>query len=87
MAKTEELVWTEVDSSNIAKIAYHDASKTLCVRFHNGGLYSYHDVDMDIYVGFVHAESVGKFLNTVVKPVYGYNKHNDEADLLKGLNG
>lgn len=79
------LVWTEVDSSNIASVAYHEDTKTMCVKFAHGGLYTYQGVDNEIYVSLVHAESVGKYLNDVIKPNYAYTKFNSENELIANL--
>lgn len=79
------LKWTEVESSNVQGAAYHEGSHTLCVRFHNGGLYTYENVDQEVFVSLVHAESVGKYLNQVVKGTYSYTKWDNEQELLKGL--
>lgn len=79
------LVWTEVESSNVKRVAFHDNSKNLCVEFNNGELYAYHGVDNDTYVSLVHAESVGKYLNSVVKALYPYTKFSDEIELLSSI--
>lgn len=79
------LVWTNVESSNVKRIAFHDGSKNLCVEFNNGGLYAYHGVDSNTYVSLVHAESVGKYLNSVVKALYPYTKYNDEHEFISSL--
>lgn len=82
------LIWTDVDSSNVKRVALHEVSKTLCVQFHNGGLYGYHDVGNDTYVELVHAESVGKYLNSVVKALHPFTKFNDEHEMYSSfLNG
>ena len=78
------LVWTDVESSNIHSIAYDDKTETLCVRFLNGGLYSYPDVSNDLYVSLVHAESVGKYFARYVK-VLPYIKWDNEAELISDL--
>lgn len=80
------LKWTEVGSTNVEAVAYDERTHTLAVRFHNGGLYSYHDVDMDIYVDLAHAQSVGQFLNQQVKNRFNYLKWFNEEDLLRHLN-
>lgn len=84
MAKTK-LVWTDVDSSNVQSVAFDEGTETLCVRFHNGGLYSYTTVDMEVYVDLVHAESVGVYLNQAVKGVYPYTKWFSEEELLADI--
>lgn len=80
-----KLDWTEVESSNVQAIAHHEPSKTLCVRFIGGGLYSYMEADHEVYVEMLHAESVGKYLNQVVKIICPYTRWNDEAELIEHL--
>jgi hypothetical protein len=80
-----KLAWTEVDSSNVRAVAYDEPTKLMVVRFHNGGLYSYEDVGMDVYVDLVHAESVGKYLNQMVKGIYPYAKWNNEEEVIREL--
>lgn len=82
MAQTQ-LTWTDVESSNVGSVAYDESSQVMAVRFHSGDLYAYETVDMDVYVGLVHAESVGKYLNNVVKMGgYPYTKFFSEQELL-----
>jgi hypothetical protein len=83
----QALVWTETDSSNVSAVAYDTPTKTLCVKFGSGGIYTYKGVANEIYVDLVHAESVGKYLNSVVKPNYPYERFESEADLLHDLAG
>lgn len=80
-----KLAWTEVDSSNVEAVAFDEETGIMPVRFHNGGLYSYEGVDMDVYVDLIHAESVGKYLNQAVKGVYEFTKWDSEAELLGEL--
>ena len=80
-----KLNWTEVDSSNVDAIAHDPASKTLAVRFKGGGLYTYDGVNHDEYANFVHAESIGKYLNNVIKVLYPYKKWSNEADVIHTL--
>lgn len=79
------LQWVETDSSNVKAVAYHPATETLAVRFHNGGLYSYADVGLEVYSGLAGAKSVGQYLNTVIKGVYPYTLHPDESDLMQHI--
>lgn len=79
------LIWTDVDSSNVGSVAFDEASNTLVVRFNNGAIYSYEDVEMDVYIDLVHAESVGRFLNQMIKGRYAYLKWASEQDLMKAL--
>lgn len=79
------LEWTETDSSNVHSVAYHEPSKTLAVRFKSGGLYSYLEVDRETYSSMVHADSVGGYLNRVVKSLHAYTRWASEADLMDHL--
>lgn len=62
-------VWhVKIDSSNIAKAAYHFVKKDLKITFNNGNRYIYHDVKLSEFKDFCLAESHGKFLNAHIKP-------------------
>lgn len=63
-----------VNSSNVQAIGYDADKKKLRVAFHNGSVYDYHDVPQEAYDASLTAESVGKYLNTHIKPKYGYEK-------------
>lgn len=63
-----------VQSSNISEVGYDPASMTLEVAFTNGTIYQYFDVPETLYQELLHAESVGKFLNTQIKNSYRYVK-------------
>ena len=85
MAQNPKLVWTDVDSSNVESVAYDGETKTLAIKYVNGGLYSYDAVDMQVYTDLVHAESVGKFLNQQIKGRYSFLKWFSENELLGHL--
>lgn len=58
--------WREVDSSNVAKIAY--SSGDMFVTFKNGGVYRYFGVPSTTYASMCRGDlSVGRFLNAHVK--------------------
>lgn len=78
----QNLKWQKVDSSNIEAVAYDETTEILSVRFHNGGLYTYDAVDMEVFTSLVSAPSVGKFLNTVIKPFCQYNKWVSDIEAL-----
>ena len=80
-----QLQWTKVDSSNVDAVAYDSGSETLCVRFRNGGLYSYSGVNMEIFTSLQYADSVGKYLNKVIKNVFPYQKWEDENAMVDHL--
>ena len=80
-----QIIWEDVDSSNVSRVAYEPESQTLCVQFKSGGLYSYSGVDVNTYFGLVGADSVGQYLNQVVKVMYPYTKFETEADLVASI--
>lgn len=84
MPHIERIPWNEVESSNIRATFYDEPSSTLCVRFNSGGLYSYM-APKDVYVDFVHAPSMGKYLNAVIK-AFPYTRWDSEQALLDHLN-
>lgn len=55
----------ELDSSNIKA-----AGVDLIVEFHQGAVYRYRNVPVDVVTAFYEAESHGKFLNQAIKPFY-----------------
>lgn len=79
------LKWVEADSSNINRVAYHRDTKTLCVQFHNGGLYTYADVDEPTYYNLIGAASIGRYLNQAIKGLYTYEMYVSEVELLNSL--
>jgi len=83
---TRTIKWKQVDSSNVDAVAYDEATQTMCVKFLGGGLYSYEAVGIGIFTSLENADSVGGFLNRVIKPYFSYNKWVSEADLLEHIN-
>ena len=62
-----EVVWDEVESSNITRIAYHEDSKRIVVEFKGVGIYAYDDCDKPLYERFKNSPSVGKFFYVNIK--------------------
>ncbi len=60
------------ESSNIARIAYDEATQVLKVEFKNGSLYDYFDVPKQVFEGMRHAPSKGEYLAQQVKGRYRY---------------
>ena len=58
-----------VTSSNVVSLGYDAATETLEVEFKNG-VYQYYNVPQPIYEQMIAAESIGKFLNVYIKPIY-----------------
>ncbi|MDQ8183840.1 helicase HerA-like domain-containing protein [Pelagicoccus sp. SDUM812005] len=58
-----------VTSSNVVSLGYDATTETLEVEFKNG-VYQYYNVPQPTYDQMMEAESIGKFLNVYIKPVY-----------------
>lgn len=50
-------------SSNIAEIGYLEKSKTLQIKFHSGGIYSYNPVSKVVFNELMEAPSKGSYFN------------------------
>ena len=61
-----------VTSSNIASVGYDDASQTLEVEFHRGGVYQYFGVPRTTFEQLINATSHGSFLNDQIRGVFRY---------------
>ena len=64
----------QVDSSNISSIGYDENSNTLEVEFHSGSVYQYFDVPLNVYNGFIEADSKGQYFAQHIKGYYRYVK-------------
>lgn len=51
------------DSSNIIKSVYLPDKKMLFIIFKKGVVYSYHNVDLELYLGFENADSQGVYFS------------------------
>ena len=67
---------TQVNSSNIASIGYDSHNHILEVEFHNGSIYHYLNVPASIYDELMEANSHGKYLNSMIKGTYQYQRVN-----------
>lgn len=63
-----------VNSSNIASIGYDDATQTLEIEFHGGGIYQYHNVPTSTYQGLMDASSHGQFFHQFIKDRFSFTK-------------
>jgi hypothetical protein len=57
-----------VSSSSIASVGYDEPEHVLEIEFHNGNVYRYLDVPAAVHRLLLQAQSIGEFVNTVVKP-------------------
>ncbi len=62
----------QVQSSNISAIGYEQGN--LIVKFHSGGLYRYYNVPFNVYDGFIHATSHGRYLHNYINGRYHYSR-------------
>jgi ATP-dependent DNA helicase RecG len=62
-------------SSHIRSIGYDPNEKRLEVEFHDGGVYSYHNVDEREHHSLMHAASIGKHFHTHIKHRHEHSKH------------
>lgn len=63
-----------VDSSNVEAVGYDADNSAVYVRFLSGDTYVYSGVDQGTFEGLLNADSVGSYLNRVIKPHYEYSK-------------
>ena len=61
-----------LNSSNVASAGYDDATRTLEIEFHSGGIYQYFDVPRPIFEGLMSAGSPGGFLHEQIRGVFRY---------------
>jgi hypothetical protein len=64
----------QVRSSSIASIGYDQDTKTLEVEFLKGGVYQYFEVLGGMWLGFVAADSKGKYFIAQIREKYRYSK-------------
>ncbi len=61
-----------VDSSSVLSIGWKDG--TLEVEFVSGDVYQYFDVSEFTYAALVRSDSVGRFINTRIKPQHDFKE-------------
>jgi hypothetical protein len=62
-------------SSHIRSIGYEPAEKRLEVEFHDGGVYSYHNVSEQEHHDLMNAASVGKHFHARIRHRHTFAKH------------
>jgi hypothetical protein len=63
-----------VDSSNVEAVGYDPDNVAIYVRFLGGDTYIYSGADQRTFEDLLTADSVGSYLNRVIKPNYEYSK-------------
>lgn len=61
-----------VDSSSVRSIGWKDG--TLEVEYVSGDVYQYFEVSEFVYAGLVRSDSVGRFINTRIKPHHDFKE-------------
>lgn len=69
--------WQVMASSNVDKMRYLPAERTLMVEFKSGALYEYYDVPAEIALMFSKAGSPGRFVWSNLRDVYDYRRLTD----------
>jgi lysyl-tRNA synthetase class 2 len=64
----------QVASTNIRSIGFAEASGTLEIEFHGGGVYQYLNVPEMVYAALMNAPSKGRYLNDHIKNRYQCRK-------------
>jgi KTSC domain len=79
--------WLKAESSMIREYRFVDQHTvdgvpfgTLEICWTNGSKGAYHDVNLRTYEEFAGAKSLGKFLNTVIKPNFRYERTQEPPD-------
>ena len=63
-----------VTSSNIDAVGYDPQEKILAVKFKDGSLYHYSDVEKDVHEGLTSAKSIGAHFHKNIKGSYSHSK-------------
>ena len=70
MATAEKIPLQSFVSTNLAALGYNAEKKILAVQFKSGAIYHYADVDSILALGFLQADSVGRYYATKIKGKY-----------------
>lgn len=68
------MVRIPVESSAVKSIGYDANSRTLQIEYTDGGVYDYFDVPPEVHAAVFTADSIGTYVNQVVKNKYRYLK-------------
>jgi hypothetical protein len=63
---------SRVESSTIAMVGYDEEQQILEITFRDGRVYHYLEVPPERALSLLRAESKGRFLNSDIKPEFGY---------------
>ncbi len=65
---------TPVTSSNVKSVGHDKSSSTLEVEFQSGDLYQYVGVSEEDHTELMESQSIGKHINTKIKPRFKAKK-------------
>lgn len=68
---------TPVQSSQVRSVGYDAVAADLYVTFNSGATYAYHGVPSSVYAALLNTDSIGRFINTNIKPSYAYTRQDD----------
>lgn len=71
---SDDIEMKPVESTNISKVGYDPATKTLAVAFADGSLYHYQNVEPSAHDDLLAAKSMGSHLHKNIKGAYKYAK-------------
>jgi KTSC domain len=58
---------TITQSSLIRAVAFDEARATLQIEFHNGEVYQYSNIPIELYNGLIVADSIGSYFNSKIR--------------------
>lgn len=68
------MIRNPVESSNLRSVGYDEATQTLEIEFHRGGVYQYYDVPSEVYQELLRAPSLGKYFYARIRNTYRYKR-------------
>ncbi len=63
-----------VESSSALSVGYDEPSQTLEIEFKESGVYQYYNVPSTTFEQMMSSDSIGKFINANIKPVYPFSR-------------
>jgi hypothetical protein len=62
-----DITWTEVKSTNVAKVAYDENADELLIEFRSGGIYAYPSAGEAAYQDLLYSTSPGQYVSRWLK--------------------
>lgn len=80
VGRIQSLDWDQVDSSNVAAVAYDKDFRRLFVQYKNGQVVAYEDIPVSVWKAMMNAESIGEFVYDDIRGANG-----KRADKKRGI--